>query len=232
MPTGVWPIALRPSSVTILAYGALISEQSARLTFPRLRNFRLARVDGLRRVFAHPHIFLLKEGVVKVNDLRIASLSVEPSKDAFFVAAAFDVDLDDEQRLQFMAREPEYQIETVKFTDLPADSSLPVESQESKSVGVICLAGQDDKLPASLKLPMGMATVWGWPTDSGLLPADVYLRHCLLAVSKAGAAAEESFKGQTFLADRKTTIAQYLRADGDRVMACRPPANLASRFSG
>ena len=29
-------------------------------------------------------------------------------------------------------------------------------------------------------------SVWHWAPDSGLLPASVYLRHCLLAVEKAG----------------------------------------------
>lgn len=46
------PPALSPASITVLAYGALLSERSARLTFPALSNFRLARVQvpcSLRR---------------------------------------------------------------------------------------------------------------------------------------------------------------------------------------
>ena len=52
---------LAPKALTFLAYGALLSERSARLTFPQLRNFRLARVQGYRRVFAHPHFFLISQ---------------------------------------------------------------------------------------------------------------------------------------------------------------------------
>ncbi len=43
-----YPPALSPASITVLAYGALLSERSARLTFPALSNFRLARVQVLR----------------------------------------------------------------------------------------------------------------------------------------------------------------------------------------
>ena len=50
-------------------------------------------------MFAHPHIFLITRGLVDPsNDLRIASLSAEPSPGASFVTAAFDVQMDDLQR--------------------------------------------------------------------------------------------------------------------------------------
>ena len=39
--------------MTIAGFGSLLSERSARTTFPALRNFRLGRVRGFRRVFAH-----------------------------------------------------------------------------------------------------------------------------------------------------------------------------------
>jgi hypothetical protein len=38
--------------MTIAGFGSLLSETSARSTFPNLQNFRLARVRGFRRVFA------------------------------------------------------------------------------------------------------------------------------------------------------------------------------------
>ena len=48
-------------------------------------------------MFAHPHLFLLKEGVVKYpNTLKIASLSAEPAPNEIsFVVAAFEVVLDE-----------------------------------------------------------------------------------------------------------------------------------------
>jgi hypothetical protein len=91
---------LTAGPLTILAYGALLSERSAQLTFPKLRNFRLARVQGYRRVFAHPHFFLISQGIVDpTSSKRIASLSAERCDGSpGFVVGAFDVDMDDELR--------------------------------------------------------------------------------------------------------------------------------------
>ena len=40
--------------ITIIGFGSLLSERSARVTFPTLTDFRLARVPKYRRVFGHP----------------------------------------------------------------------------------------------------------------------------------------------------------------------------------
>ena len=245
------PEALRGEGpTTILAYGSLLSEQSARVTFPHLTNFRLVRVRNLRRVFAHPHMFLIGRGIVDPSDpsLRLASLSAEevasrtskctsPAEEApaGFVVAAFDVTLDDVQREAFVERERAYRIETISYYDLDSDDmALP------KGRGAICLAGRSDEdLPSILdpvvkKLKSVGRSVWHWRHDSGLLPADIYLRHCLLAVKKAGPIAEKSFLEETFLADRVTTVAEYLARDGNeaRIMRARPPQELMKRFNG
>jgi len=39
--------------VTIIGFGSLLSPRSAGTTFKNLQNFRVGRVDGWRRVFAH-----------------------------------------------------------------------------------------------------------------------------------------------------------------------------------
>ena len=94
----------------------------------------------------------------------------------------------------------------------------------------------DDALPEDVKRTAtehGLTSVWHWPQDSGLEPADIYLRHCLLANEKAGGEAARSFLHDTYLADRTTTLAAYLASPaGERVRACRPPEDLAKRFGG
>jgi hypothetical protein len=78
---------------TIVGFGSLLSATSAASTCPGVRNFRLGRVRGWRRVFAHPaHIFFLR-GIAKPETKEIASLCAEPSDDASsgFVMAAFEV---------------------------------------------------------------------------------------------------------------------------------------------
>ena len=235
--TSAFPEALLPSHVTILSYGALTSEASARLTFPDLKSFRHVQVKQYRRVFAHPHLFLLSKGLIDPStSLELASLSIEPDQESKFIAVAFEVALDDSQRAAFVAREPEYAITTAPFWPLTEDgASSP--TCEPEGVGVICAASRDENLPPELVarhasiLPHG---VWHWPLDSGLLPADVYLRHCLLAMRKVGGVAEQSFLHDTLLADRVTTLAEYLQRPevSERVMSCQPPRDLISRFSG
>jgi hypothetical protein len=223
----IFPEALRANHVTILGYGALLSEPSARLTFPNLSDFRLVRVKQFRRIFRHPHVVLIEEGVLKPQEtLRIASLSAEPAENCSFVAAAFSVSLDDGQRAAFVAREPLYNITTASYFDLDTDVHL--------GEGVICAANMDDLLPEEARVHpgWGVDSVWSWGEDSGLLPADIYLRHCLLAVRKAGSVAEQSFLNDTTLIDRKTTLADYMKIEGGRVMASRPPSRLLPRFSG
>ena len=80
-------------------------------------------------------------------------------------------------------------------------------------------------------------SVWDdWTSDSGILPCPVYLRHCLLASRRDDVCQEarDSFLDETFLADRVTTLRDYIEKDekGNRVMEMRPPKELQGRYSG
>ena len=134
MAASAFPNALKPERVTILTYGGLTSEASARLTFPDLSHFRLVRLHGLRRVFAHPHLFLVRRRLIDpTQSLQLASLSVEPANGCSLAAFAFDVELDDNQRLAFMEREVEYKITTWPFHALNAAAD-----DAPQSVGMRC----------------------------------------------------------------------------------------------
>ena len=77
----------------IVGFGSLLSADSAALTCPGVRNFRLGRVRGWRRVFGHPaHIFFAR-GIANPATREIASLCAEPAPDPSqgFVMAAFEV---------------------------------------------------------------------------------------------------------------------------------------------
>ena len=225
-------------AVTLLGYGALLSESSSRLTFPDLSNFRHVHVKHHKRVFAHPHLFLIKEGLVDpMASLHLATLSAEPSDDdsSSFVVAAFDVVLTDEQRVDFVKREPEYDIVSTPYYDINCDDD---GNYQPLGEGIICLASKDSNLrdidylhAISTKLK-DKGGIWHWPCDSGLLPANIYLRHCLFAVQKAGGVAYSSFLEDTYLVDRKTTLEEYLEKHEDMVMSSRPPPHLATRFGG
>lgn len=227
------PDALLPDTITMLAYGSLLSEASSRLTFPDLQNFRYVRVHGLRRVFAHPHVFLIQQDLVE--GLRMASLSAEPAEGGSFVVAAFDVVLTRQQRIDFIEREASYTIASVPFYRIESTSG----AGDPEGMGVICLRGQDSDCPEliqELSTKIRLSSIWSWPYDSGLLPADIYLRHCLLASDKASdTRASASFRQETFLADRATCLQDYLNSDDDtqqRILASEPPPHLATRFGG
>ena len=63
--------------MTIAGFGSLLSERSARSTFPDLDNFRLARVTGWRRVFAHACDIFYARGIARPDTGEVSSLSVE-----------------------------------------------------------------------------------------------------------------------------------------------------------
>mmetsp|Transcript_8469 Transcript_8469/g.21990 ORF Transcript_8469/g.21990 Transcript_8469/m.21990 type:complete len:81 (-) Transcript_8469:320-562(-) len=70
--------------------------------------------------------------------------------------------------------------------------------------GVLCVRPPtgDAGMRPGLSMPQGIDSVWGWGEDSGLLPADIYLRHVVLASRKAGKEAGDSFLDDTLLCDR------------------------------
>jgi hypothetical protein len=49
--------------MSIIGYGSLLSETSSQFTFPDLCNFRVARLKGFRRVFAHVSPFFIQRCV-------------------------------------------------------------------------------------------------------------------------------------------------------------------------
>ena len=53
------------AQTTILGFGSLLSEQSSRLTFPDLENFRLVRVPNYRRLMQHPASIFFQRGMTQ-----------------------------------------------------------------------------------------------------------------------------------------------------------------------
>jgi len=68
-----------------------------------------------------------------------------------------------------------------------------------------------------------------WRDD--VLPCRPYLRHCVLAAKKLSDDISNNFLDHTYLADRKTTIRQYLEQKPD-IMTELPPENLRERYNG
>lgn len=215
---------------TILGIGSLLSEASARTTFPDLENFRLVRIRGWRRVFAHAAAIFFERGIANRETLEFASLSAEavPSQ-VGFVASAFEVEInDDADWHKFLEREEEFDLVDVEYENLDGLTGTGVLCSRSSDEAFIARWGRH-RYNSKYK---GVAeSIWNYKPDSGLRPCAVYLRHCVLAVQKAGMLAYNSFLDETFLIDRQTTLRTYLAAH-PYIMDTRPPPSLADRYSG
>ena len=218
------------STITILGFGSLLSERSSRLTFPTLKNFRIVRLDGFRRVFAHSPAVFVNRGIADMGSLQMASLSAEPCAGSSFVVTAFEVPNGGLGMEAFREREEEFLLNMVPFTRLDGRSG---------GRGLLCQAGTDaayieqwgQRRFDEVYKSVGLDTIWGWSHASGLRPCATYLRHCALAAEKLGPLAHASFLDDTFLVDRSTTIRTYL-ARHPEVMSEQPPESLRERYSG
>jgi hypothetical protein len=191
-----------------------------------------ARVKGYRRVFRHPAAIFFERGIANMETQEISSLCAEPADlDSTFVVAVFDVPQPTPAEMAaFRRREEEFDLVDAPFEEL--DSGV-------KGSGLLCCASTDAAFVAQWGQQTfdrkyrahGLETIWNYSGD--ILPCAVYLRHCVLAVSKEGTdpRALASFLDETFLADRITTVRQYL-AKAPHVIQSRPPPSLAGRYSG
>ena len=224
----------RQPQLRIIGFGSLMSEKSARTTFPNLSNFRIVRVQGYRRVFRHPAAIFFERGIANLDTLQISSLSTEKNGGSSFIASVFTIE--GESADSFLEREEEFDFQIVPFTDIRSE-----EEEVQTGSGLMCIAGADENYVArwglncykEKYLSRGLRGIWNWEPDSGILPCSVYLRHCYLSAKKLTDTPEifESFMNDTYLCDRVTTIAEYLESHPE-VLTTPPPENLAGRYSG
>jgi hypothetical protein len=77
--------------ISVAGFGSLLSESSARSTFPDLRNFRAGKVKGYRRIFAHTASVFFQRGIARPDSGEISSLSCESQPGEEIVVSVFDV---------------------------------------------------------------------------------------------------------------------------------------------
>ena len=126
-------------AITILGLGSLLSERSARTTFPALKNFRLVRLKNYRRVFAHTPSIFVQRGIADMEKLEMASLSAEPCEGSSFVMTAFEVDDDGTGMDAFREREEEFDLTMVPYCTSPEEGS-----PEASTLGMLCQCGTDE----------------------------------------------------------------------------------------
>ncbi|XP_011007062.1 PREDICTED: uncharacterized protein LOC105112871 [Populus euphratica] len=215
--------------ISVCGFGSLLSERSARSTFPDLLNFRVARLNGFRRVFAHVAPIFFERGIAKPETKEISSLSVEPCEGESLVVTVFEIEKSEIPA--FMERELEFRFLAVvpetldgKPFDFPA--VLCARYNDEEFFQVRCKGSKEIYFQHYGRYNIDKI----WRDD--ILPCRAYLRHCVLAAKNLSDAAYNNFLEHTFLGDRKTTIREYLATTGAGIMEEVPPESLKTRYGG
>ncbi|PSR92560.1 Zinc finger protein [Actinidia chinensis var. chinensis] len=215
--------------LSVCGFGSLLSERSARSTFPDLIDFRVARLNGFRRVFAHVAPIFFERGIANPETKEISSLSVEPCEGETLIVTLFSIKKS--EILSFIEREHEFRFLAVlpeSLDGIPFTSAavLCARFSDEEYLQIRCKGSQETYFKRYGRYNIHKI----WRDD--ILPCRVYLRHCVLAAKNLGHAAYGNFLDHTFLGDRKTTIREYLVTTGSGIMEEEPPEPLKTRYGG
>ncbi|XP_062150328.1 uncharacterized protein LOC133858890 [Alnus glutinosa] len=215
--------------ISICGFGSLLSERSARSTFPDLIDFRVARLNGFRRVFAHAAPIFFERGIAKPETKEISSLSVEPCEGETLVVTVFEIQKSEIPA--FVKRELEFRFlavlpETLDGRPFDNRAVLCARYSDEEFFQVRCKGSKEIYFQHYGRYNIHKI----WRDD--ILPCRVYLRHCVLAAKNLSDVAYNNFLDHTFLADRKTTIREYLATTGSGIMEEEPPESLKTRYGG
>ncbi|XP_024544955.1 uncharacterized protein LOC9644560 [Selaginella moellendorffii] len=216
--------------VSICGFGSLLSEKSARSTFPRLLNFRPGVVKNFRRIFAHIAPIFLERGIANVETKEMSSLSVEPCIGESIVVTVFEISLLEVPA--FIQREHEFRFLEVAVVNSSEENAIHLckavicaKYSDEEYLSIRCQGNKDVFYERYGK--HGIQQIW----RDDILPCRLYLRHCVLAAKNLGQDAFESFLDHTYLGDRRTRIREYLDAHPD-IMKEQPPEHLRDRYGG
>lgn len=192
--------------ISVIGYGSLLSEQSARETVPELQNFRLVEVPGYRRIFNKVGIVFFSRHGAHETDLEIASCSTEPDENVSIICSQFECG---EQAFRTLyEREHRFRWAEVSTVDCMGERAL----------GRICTGFNDqdyrlNKCITDDEYHNRVGQFYSgqiWRDD--ILPFPRYLAFCLQAAERQGKEVLDNFLDSSFLADGITNIRTYLQA--------------------
>ncbi|KAL8139612.1 hypothetical protein V2J09_005633 [Rumex salicifolius] len=192
--------------ISICGFASLLSERSARSTFPDLINFRLARLRGFRRVFAHAAPIFFERGIAKPETKEISSLSVEPCDGETLIVTVFEIQKSEIP--SFIKREVEFRFLAVFPETLDGQSHTNPAVTRTSSIS--CM----DNITY---IRFGGMTFF-------------HVEPIFVTAKNLGEEALNNFIDHTFLGDRKTTIREYLATAGSGIMDEEPPEPLKTRY--
>ena len=179
------------------------------------------------RLFQHPAFIFFERGIADLEGKTYSSLSTEKNAAASYVAVAFEIS--GQSKEDWLNREEEFSFDLVAY-----------EHKGISGVGLACVGSADDTVYINrwgrdkydlMLSKYSLPSIWNRLDHKDILPCSVYLRHCVLASRGRSEACQNSFLDETFLADRRTTIRQYLH-EHPEVLLMQPPPSLIGRYSG
>ena len=196
--------------ISVVGYGSLLSEHSARQTVPALQNFRLVRVPGYRRIFNKVGIVFLSRHGADAKSLQLASCSTQPCEGSEIICSQFECSAEDFVELY----EREHRFRWIEVETVPLDRA---QTPCGPSMGRMC-TGYDDLeyrlnkciTPQEYELRVGRYYAGPiWRDD--ILPFPRYLAFCLQASASQGGEVLDNFLDSSYLADGRTSIRTYLQ---------------------
>ena len=194
--------------ISVVGYGSLISETSARQTAPTLSNFKLGKVHGYKRIFNKAGIVFFRRGSVRSDDISVASCATRSDPRYAIGCCVFDCTEEDFTKIY----EREHRFRWIE---------VDVETEDGVVKGRMCTEYNDaDYLLNKCVLPSAYFERVGqyydkkiWRDD--ILPHKQYLAFCLGAVSSVSDDMKDNFLDTTFLADGETSIRTFLDDNPD-----------------
>uniref|UniRef100_A0A0E0L1H4 Uncharacterized protein n=1 Tax=Oryza punctata TaxID=4537 RepID=A0A0E0L1H4_ORYPU len=205
--------------VSVVGFGSLLSERSARSTFRELEGFRVAALRGFRRVFAHSAPIFFERGIAIETTKEFSSLSVEPCEGELIVVTVFEIKEDEVPA--FIEREHEFRFLAVVPEGL---DGVPYANP-----AVVCARYSDEEYFQEARKYMINVM-----DDTTLIEYGemIFYPVVVLAAKNLGEPAYINFLDHTYLGDRTTTIREYLATTGAGIMEEEPPESLKSRYGG
>jgi len=195
--------------ISVVGYGSLLSEHSARQTVPALDNFRLVRVPGFRRIFNKVGVVFLSRHGAAPDSLFLASCSTEVSADSEIICSQFECSAED--FVELYEREHRFrwiEVDTVSLTGEITRGRMCTGYDDLEYRLNKCITSQEYEVRVG-RYYTGKV----WRDD--ILPYPRYLAFCLQAAESQGVAVLDNFLDSSFLADGVTSIRCYLELDAD-----------------
>ncbi|WP_432470494.1 gamma-glutamylcyclotransferase [Amphritea sp. HPY] len=193
--------------ISVVGYGSLLAEHSARQTVPALSNFRLVRVPGYRRIFNKVGVVFLSRHGAAPDSLHLASCSTEAAVDSEIICSQFECSAED--FVELYEREHRFrwiEVDTVSLTGEVARGRMCTGYDDLEYRLNKCITPQEYEVRVG-RYYTGRI----WRDD--ILPYPRYLAFCLQAAESQGAAVLNNFLDSSFLADGVTSIRRYLERD-------------------